>query len=112
MHGISEYVGSVEKGKIADLVLWGAYGKARANTCITFVSRAAYENGIQEELGLEKLVLPVKNCRTVGKKNMILNDATPDIQVDPDTYMVKIDGVQVDSKPSETLPLSRRYYLF
>jgi urease subunit alpha len=153
-HGVSEYIGSIEVGKVADLVLWdtrffgvkpdmiikggfivaskmgdanasiptpepvimknmwGAYGKARSNTSITFVSKVAYDNGIKEKLGLEKMVLPVKNCRTVGKKDMILNNATPKIDVDPETYMVKIDGVQVDSKPSETLPLCRRYYLF
>jgi urease subunit alpha len=153
-HGISEYLGSVEKGKIADLVLWdprffgvkpdmilkggfviaakmgdanasiptpepvilkrmwGAFGKARTSTCTTFVSQAAYEAGIKEKLGLEKNVLPVKNCRNVGKKDMLLNDATPHIEVDPETYMVKINGVQVDSTPSETLPLCRRYYLF
>ena len=153
-HGISDYLGSIEKGKIADLVIWdprffgvkpdmvikggfvtaakmgdanasiptpepvilkkmwGSYGKARSNTSITFVSKAAYEAGIKEKLSLEKTVLPVKNCRNVGKKDMILNDATPKIEVDPETYMVKIDGVQVDSTPSETLPLCRRYYLF
>lgn len=153
-HGVSEYIGSIEKGKIADLVIWdpkffgvkpdmiikggfivaskmgdanasiptpepvimknmwGAYGKARSNTCITFVSKIAYENNIKETLGLQKMVLPVKNCRTVGKKDMILNNATPTIEVDSETYMVKIDGVQVDSQPSETLPLCRRYYLF
>ncbi len=153
-HGVSEYIGSIEVGKIADLVIWdprffgvkpdmilkggfiaaakmgdanasiptpqpvimrnmwGSYGKARGNTCVTFVSKAAYENNIKEMLKLEKMVLPVKNCRTVGKKDMILNSETPDIYVDPDTYMVKINGVQVDSGPSETLPLCRRYYLF
>ena len=153
-HGISEYLGSIEKGKIADLVLWdprffgvkpdmvvkggfvvaakmgdanasiptpepvilrkmwGAYGKARSTTSTTFVSKAAFDAGIKEKLGLEKNVLPVKNCRNVGKKDMILNDATPQIEVDPETYMVKINGVQVDSTPSETLPLCRRYYLF
>lgn len=92
--------------------MWGAYGKAKSRTSITFVSKAAYDKGIKEELGLEKTVLPVKNCRTVGKKDMILNNETPDIQVDSETYMVKINGVQVDSKPSEKLPLSRRYFLF
>ena len=153
-HGISEYLGSAEKGKIADLVLWdprffgvkpdmilkggfviaakmgdanasiptpepvilkrmwGAFGKARTSTCTTFVSQAAYEAGIKEKLGLEKNVLPVKNCQNKKKKDMLLNDATPHIEVDPETYMVKINGVQVDSTPSETLPLCRRYYLF
>jgi urease subunit alpha len=153
-HGISYCLGSIEKGKIADLVLWnpqffgvkpdmiikggfitaakmgdanasiptpqpvimrnmwGAYGKARSRTAITFVSKYAFEYGIKEKLGLEKNIIPVQNCRTVGKKDMLLNSATPLIEVDPETYMVKIDGVQVDSKPSETLPLSRRYYLF
>ncbi|MGL5259033.1 MAG: urease subunit alpha [Lachnospiraceae bacterium] len=153
-HGISEYVGSIEVGKFADLVIWdtrffgvkpdlilkggfiaaakmgdanasiptpqpvimrnmwGSYGKARSKTSITFVSKEAYENGIKEELDLNKIVLPVKNCRNIGKKDMILNNKTPMIEVDPETYMVKIDGVQVDSMPSESLPLARRYYLF
>ncbi|MGL4790703.1 MAG: urease subunit alpha [Anaerotignaceae bacterium] len=153
-HGVSEYVGSIEKGKFADLVIWdpkffgvkpdtvlkggfiaaakmgdanasiptpqpvilrnmwGAHGKAKSRTAITFVSGVAYEEGVAEKLGLEKIVLPVKNCRSVGKKDMVLNNATPEIEVDPETYMVKIDGVQVDSQPSETLPLCRRYYLF
>jgi urease subunit alpha len=153
-HGISYCLGSIETGKIADIVLWepkffgvkpdmvikggfitaakmgdanasiptpqpvlmrnmwGAYGKARSNTSICFVSNAAYENGIKEKLGLQKQIMPVKNCRTVGKKDMIHNTALPKIDVDPDSYMVKIDGIQVDSKPSETLPLTQRYYLF
>jgi urease subunit alpha len=76
------------------------------------VSNFAYEDGIKEKLGLQKQVMPVKNCRTVGKKDMIHNGALPKIEVDPDTYMVKINGEQVDSKPSETLPLTQRYYLF
>lgn len=153
-HGVSEYIGSVEVGKFADLVLWdpkffgvkpdmiikngfiaaakmgdanasiptpepvlmrgmwGSYGKASLRTSVTFVSEAAYERGIRKELGLEKIVLPVHNCRTIGKKDMLLNSATPTIEVDNKTYMVKINGVQVDSKPAETLPLSQRYYLF
>jgi urease subunit alpha len=153
-HGISYCLGSIETGKIADIVLWepkffgvkpdmvikggfitaakmgdanasiptpqpvlmrnmwGAYGRARTNTSICFVSNFAYENGIKEELGLQKQIMPVKNCRTVGKKDMIHNNALPKIKVDPETYMVKINGEQVDSKPSETLPLTQRYYLF
>lgn len=153
-HGISNYLGSIEKGKIADLVIWkpaffgakpetiikggfitaakmgdanasiptpqpvimrnmfGAYGKARANTCFTFVSKVAYESGIKEKLGLQKNVLPVMNCRTVGKKNMLLNDKTPLVEVDPETYEVSIDGEKVSCEPAETLPLARRYFLF
>ena len=153
-HGVSDYIGSIERGKIADIVLWdprffgvkpdmvikggfiiaakmgdanasiptpqpvimkkmwGAYGKARSKTCVTFVSKSAFEDGIKEKLKLEKTVLPVHHCRTVGKKDMVLNNALPNIEVDSDTYMVKINGVQVDSQPSETLPLCRRYYLF
>lgn len=63
--------------------MFGALGKARANTCITFVSKAAYEKGIKSELGLEKIVLPVSNCRSVGKKDMILNNTVPKIEIDP-----------------------------
>jgi urease subunit alpha len=153
-HGISEYLGSIESGKIADLVLWepalfgvkpdtilkggfivaakmgdanasiptpqpvvmksmwGAYGKARARTAISFVSQAAYKSGIRERLGLEKIVLPVRNCRTVGKKDMILNDRTPRIEVDPVTYEVSVDGENASGAPSRTLPLTQRYYLF
>jgi urease subunit alpha len=153
-HGIAEYLGSIENGKIADLVIWkpalfgvkpdtiikggfitaakmgdanasiptpqpvimrnmwGAYGKARMRTAITFVSMAAYKEGIKEKLGLEKTVLPVRNCRSIGKKDMILNEKTPRIDVNPETYEVSIDGVKVDCAPAQTLPLSQRYYLF
>ncbi|MDR0634037.1 MAG: urease subunit alpha [Azoarcus sp.] len=153
-HGISAYLGSIEAGKIADLVIWkpalfgvkpdvivkggfiaaakmgdanasiptpqpvimrnmwGARGKARARTAITFVSMAAHENGIREKLGLEKRVLPVGRCRAIGKKDMILNDKTPRVDVDPETYEVSIDGRKVVCEPSQTLPLSQRYYLF
>jgi urease subunit alpha len=92
--------------------MFGAYGKARSTTSITFVSKVAYEEGIKEKLGLEKKVLPVMNCRTVGKKNMILNDKTPLIEVNTETYEVSIDGEKVSCEPAETLPLARRYFLF
>ena len=153
-HGLSDYVGSIEPGKLADLVVWkpqffgvkpelvikggmmiaakmgdanasiptpqpvmmktmfGALGKARTNTCVTFVSKAAIDNNIKEELGLEKIVLPVKGCRNVAKKDMILNSAVPNIEIHPETYEVRIDGEVITSKPATTLPLTQLYYLF
>ncbi len=152
--GFANYIGSVEAGKFADLVIWspaffgvkpemiikggfitasrmgdanasiptpqpviyrnmfGADGKAKYNTCITFVSTAAYEAGIAEEYGLEKTICPVSQCRTIGKKDLVLNDKTPSITVDPETYDIKVDGVSITSKPAETLPLTQLYYLF
>ncbi|MBQ4529231.1 MAG: urease subunit alpha [Lachnospiraceae bacterium] len=153
-HGISEYVGSVEVGKFADLVLWkpamfgvkpemilkngficaskmgdanasiptpepviytemfGGKGKAVNTTSITFVSQYAWSHGIKEELGLERMVLPVKSCRNIGKKDMKYNDRIASIEVDPETYTVKVDGEEVSCEPFEELSLARRYFLF
>ena len=154
-HGLSKYVGSVEVGKFADLVLWspaffgikpdlvlklgtiaaapmgdpnasiptpqpvhyrpmfGAFGKALSQSAITFVSKAAYEAGIAEKLGLDKVVLPVENTRGgIGKKAMILNDATPDIEVDPETYEVRANGELLTCEPATVLPMAQRYFLF
>ena len=153
-HGISEYVGSVEKGKFADLVLWnpaffgskpdiiikggmiiaskmgdanasipttepimyrhmfGAHGLAKKASCITFVSKAAYEADIKDALELNKVILPVKNCRSITKKNMVFNDKTPSIDVDPETYEVKVDDTPVTSEPADKLPLTQLYNLF
>ncbi len=153
-HGISEYVGSVEVGKIADLVLWnpaffgakpdivikgGAvilskvgdsnasiptcqpvyyrnmfafYGKAKHLTCATFLSQAAIEQKIPEKLGLEKMCLPVKNCRGIGKRDMKFNDALPKIDVDPETYKVTADGEAIVSEAASSLPLAQRYFMF
>lgn len=153
-HGISKYVGSVEKGKFADLVLWnpaffgakpdmiikggmivaskmgdanasipttepimykymfGAHGKAKEKTCITFVSKVAYEDNIAAKLKLSKIILPVENCRNIGKSKMIFNSYTPVITVDPETYDVKADGVSLSSKPAKKLPLAQLYSLF
>ena len=153
-HGISKYVGSVEEGKFADLVIWnpaffgvkpdiiikggmivaskmgdanasipttepvtyrhmfGAHGKAKNKTCITFVSKAAINENIAEKLGLEKIILPVENCRNIGKSNMIYNSETPDIKVDPETYRVEINGELITSKAAEKLPLTQLYNLF
>lgn len=153
-HGLAKYIGSVETGKFADLVLWkpamfgvkpemiikggfivaskmgdanasiptpqpvvytnmfGAYGLARKRTCISFVSKAAAEGGIKERLGLSRMVLPVGNCRNIGKKDMKFNDRTGDIQVDPETYHVSVDGEEITCEPAKELPLTQRYYLF
>ncbi|WP_309568603.1 urease subunit alpha [Paenibacillus sp. sptzw28] len=92
--------------------MFGAFGKAKSNSCITFVSKAAYDRGIAEELGLSKRVEPVRGCRTVTKKDMIHNDATPRIEVDPETYEVKVDGVPATCEPSDVLPMAQRYFLF
>lgn len=153
-HGIGDYIGSIEVGKMADLVLWdpqffgakpemilkngmavyslmgdpnatiptpqpmiyrkmyAAYGKALAQSSITFVSKVAYDNNIKEELGLEKMVLPVSGIRKLTKKDMKLNTATPDIDVDPQTYEVKIDGEVITCDPVDTVPIGQRYFLF
>jgi len=153
-HGISEYVGSIEAGKLADIVLWkpamfgvkpemiikggmiiaarmgdpnasiptpqpviyrpmfGAYGKALFNTCATFVSKVSLENNVVQQYGLQKMILPVKNCRNIGKKDLIHNDATPDIEVNPENYQVKIDGNIITCEPMKELPLAQRYFLF
>ncbi|MDO4534572.1 MAG: urease subunit alpha [Clostridium perfringens] len=154
-HGISDYVGSVEVGKMADLVLWepaffgakpkmiikggmvslsimgeanasiptcqpvlmrhmfGAYGKAKSNTCATFVSKAAYKNGIKERLHLDNMVLPVGNIRNLTKRDMKFNDVIPkSLEVDPQTYDVKVDGELITCEPAECLPLTQRYFLF
>jgi urease subunit alpha len=153
-HGLSKYIGSVEKGKFADLVLWkpamfgvkpemiikggfitaskmgdanasiptpqpvvytnmfGAHGLARKHTCITFVSKSAAEAGIKEKLGLSRIVLGVENCRNIGKKDMKFNDRTGDIQVNPETYHVTVDGEDISCEAADKLPLTQRYYLF
>lgn len=72
--------------------MFGALGRAKYRTCLTFVSEYAFANGIKSVLGLEKEILPVKNCRSISKKQMLHNDALPDISVDPETYEVRVDG--------------------
>ena len=153
-HGISDYVGSVEAGKLADIVLWkpalfgakpemiikggmiiaarmgdpnasiptpqpviyrhmfGAYGKALHATCATFVSKLSLEKNIVQGYNLQKLILPVKNCRNISKKDLIHNDATPLIEVNPENYEVKVDGVPITCEPLSVLPLAQRYFLF
>ena len=153
-HGIADYVGSIEIGKMADLVLWepaffgvkpkvvikggminlsvmgesnasiptcqpemlrkmfGAHGKAAAQTTAAFVSKYAFEDDIKGKLGLEKQVLPVSGIRNLTKKDMKLNDAMPELEVDPQTYDVTVDGELITCEPAETLPMAQRYFLF
>ncbi len=153
-NGMAEYIGSVEAGKLADLVLWeprffgakpaliikggmivaapmgdpnasiptpqpvhyrpmfGAFGGALAATSVSFVSRAGSEAGIAERLGLAKRVVPVKGTRVIGKADMVLNDWTPEIEVDPETYEVRADGELLTCEPATELPLAQRFFLF
>ncbi|HUI27639.1 MAG TPA: urease subunit alpha [Candidatus Kryptonia bacterium] len=153
-HGIAHAVGSVEVGKLADLVLWapaffgvkpevvlkggfiswaqmgdpnasiptpqpvfmrpmfGDFGRARASTCLTFVSQAGIANGVPTRLGLARRIETVKNCRSIGKRDMVLNDALPTIEVDPETYEVRADGELLRCAPAAVLPLAQRYFLF
>ncbi|GJD47836.1 Urease subunit alpha 1 [Methylobacterium crusticola] len=154
-HGVSRHIGSVEPGKLADLVLWspaffgvkpdlvikggtiaaapmgdpnasiptpqpvhyrpmfGAFGRAPASTALTFVSKAAMEAGLRERLGVAKPMVAVENVRGgISKKSMIHNDATPVIEVDPETYDVRADGELLVCEPADVLPMAQRYFLF
>jgi urease subunit alpha len=153
-HGISDYVGDVSTGKLADLVLWkpaffgvkpemiikggmiiasrmgdpnasiptpqpviyrhmfGAYGKAKYATCISFVSGSSLERNIVQRYGLQKMILPVKNCRSIGKKDMIHNNGTPEITVNPENYEVKVNGEHITCEAVAVLPMAQRYFLF
>jgi urease subunit alpha len=152
-HGISHAVGSIEEGKLADLVVWkpaffgvkpflilkggaiaaaamgdpnasiptpqpvhyrpmfGAFGKALASTSVTFVSKAFLRGKDAQKMKLRTLV-PVKNIRKVGKKDMIHNSWLPKISVDPETYEVRADGELLACEPAKSLPMAQRYFLF
>jgi urease subunit alpha len=92
--------------------MFGSYGKAMAASCITFVSQAAIEGRVAERLGLSRAVLPVIRTRGIGKADMKLNDAVPDIRVDPETYEVRADGELLTCEPATELPLAQRYFLY
>jgi urease subunit alpha len=153
-HGIAHEVGSLEKGKLADIVLWkpaffgakpamiikggmivaapmgdpnasiptpqpvhyrpmfGALAGARHATSVSFVSRAGIENGIGAPLGLRKRLVAVSNTRAIRKRDMLLNDYQPEIDVDPQTYEVRADGELLRCEPATVLPLAQRYFLF
>ncbi len=153
-HGISSEVGSVEVGKLADLVIWnpaffgvkpdlvvkggflveaamgdpnasiptpqpvlsrpmfGAWGKALFSTSVTFLSQTGIDCRIPEQLGLQKRIVAVRNCRRIGKRDLKLNDATPNVEVDAETYVVKADGQRLTCEPMAVLPMAQRYFLF
>ncbi len=154
-HGMAEHIGTIEMGKLADLVLWspaffgvkpdlvikmgtiaaapmgdpnasiptpqpvhyrpmfGAYGKAMTESAVSFVSQAGLEAGLAETLGLAKPLMAVSNTRgSISKADMVLNSATPDVDVDPETYEVRADGELLTCEPAEKLAMAQRYFLF
>jgi len=153
-HGIAHEVGSVEVGKLADLVLWkpaffatkpsliikggmiaaapmgdpnasiptpqpvhyrpmfGANPLAAAATSLTFVAKAATEQGLEENFGLKRQLSACQNVRSIGKTDMKLNDYMPAMEVDPETYEVRADGKLLSCEPADVLPLAQRYFLF
>jgi urease subunit alpha len=92
--------------------MFGALGKAVHNTCASFVSKISLEGKVVQGYGLQKMVLPVKNCRSVSKKDLVHNDSTPLIEVNPETYEVKVEGKHITCEPMAELPLAQRYFLF
>jgi urease subunit alpha len=154
-HGMSAHIGSVEPGKLADLVLWspaffgvkpdlilksgtiaaaqmgdpnasiptpqpvhyrpmfGSYGRSLTESSVTFVSKAALDAGIGGSLGLAKRLLAVENVRGgIGKKSMVLNGMTPEIDVHPETYEVRANGELLTCEPAAELAMAQRYFLF
>ena len=154
-HGVSKVIGSVEAGKMADLVLWApaffgtkpamiikggmiiaapmgdpnasiptpqpvhyrpmfaAFGKALTATSVVFTSQAAIDAGLADRTGASKKLVAVENTRSgISKKSMIHNDATPDIQIDPETYRVEADGELLVCEPAKELPMAQRYFMF
>lgn len=150
--GVSHIIGSVEVGKMADLVLWepqffgakpkliikggminwslmgdpnaslptpqpvfyrpmfGAMGKTLQDTCLTFVSQAAFDDDIKEKAGLERQVVAVQNCRNISKHDLIRNNSTPKIDVSPETFAVKVDGVHATCQPIQTAVMNQKYF--
>ena len=153
-HGIAHEVGSIEAGKLADLVVWkpaffgvkpelvlksgfivtaamgdpnasiptpqpvryrpmfAAYGGAVFSTSMTFVSKAALEDGVPSRLGLRKLISAVSRCRGLRKADMVNNAYLPKMEVDPETYEVRADGQLMTCEPARVLPMAQRYFLF
>jgi urease subunit alpha len=92
--------------------MFGAYGGAPASTCLTFVSQAALDAGVPEQLGLRRRAVAVKNTRNITKRDMVHNDYLPLMEVDSQTYEVRADGMLLTCEPARVLPLAQRYFLF
>ena len=92
--------------------MFGSFGRAPFSTSLTFLSKAAVDHEVHKSLGLQKRVSAVKQCRSIGKRDMKLNDALPQIEVDPETYVVKADGQILTCDPMAVLPMAQRYFLF
>ncbi len=92
--------------------MYGLYGRARAATGVTFVSKASLDAGIGSKLKLSKSLVAVSNTRRIRKKDMIHNALTPKIEVDPQTYQVRVDGKIITCEPARELPMAQRYFLF
>jgi urease subunit alpha len=92
--------------------MFGSFGGALHSTSLTFMSRAAMNAGLRETLGLKKNAVAVNHCRGLTKRDMVNNDALPRIEVDPDTYEVRADGVLLTCEAAKVLPMAQRYFLF
>ena len=92
--------------------MFGAYGRSVENSAVTFVSAAAQANGIGNQLGLAKSTVAVQNTRNIGKSDLKLNTATPDVEVNPETYEVRADGELLTCQPASELPMAQRYFLY
>ncbi|MEM7753469.1 MAG: amidohydrolase family protein, partial [Pseudomonadota bacterium] len=92
--------------------MFGAYGRSVEQSAVTFVSEAAAAAGIGDALGLAKSTLAVRNTRDIGKKDLVLNDATPEVEVHPETYEVRANGELLTCEPATELPMAQRYFLF
>jgi len=92
--------------------MFGSFGRAVASTGLAFVSKAALEAGVPAKIGLEKRAVAVERCRSIGKRDMIHNSATPKLEVDPETYEVRADGELLTCEAARVLPLAQRYFLF
>ena len=104
--------GSIPAQPVYSRPMFGAFGTALTASSVSFVSAAAEASGVRERLGLAKNVAAVRNVRNIGKADMILNNATPHIEVDPETYDVRADGERLTCLPAEVLPMAQRYFLF